>query len=113
MSPIMSTKMILLTIAGMALVTYIPRAAPMLALASRPLNPWLRRWLGFVPGAVLSALLLPGLLLDGRELNFQADNLFLWAAAPTLLVALKTGNFFIAVATGMGLVALARLVFGM
>ena len=49
----------LLLILGMALVTYIPRVAPLLLLSSRQLNPHLMRWLEMVPPAVLAALLAP------------------------------------------------------
>ena len=44
-----------LTIVGMALVTYAARVATLLALRGE-IAPWLRRWLGFVPVAVLLAM---------------------------------------------------------
>jgi branched-subunit amino acid transport protein len=40
------------------------------------------------------------------------DNLFFWAALPTLLVAWKTRSLFGSVVVGMILVAAARYVFG-
>jgi branched-subunit amino acid transport protein len=49
--------MIWLTIAGMALVTFLTRVIPMLAMRG-DVVPWLRRWLGFVPVAVFTALVL-------------------------------------------------------
>lgn len=99
-------------IAGMALVTYIPRLLPLWLLSSRPLPPLLVRWLGLIPPAVLAALLAPELLLtkqpDGLALSLGPDNVFLWAALPSALVAWRTGSFFGTVAVGMGSVALLR-----
>ena len=103
---------IVLLIAGMAFVTYIPRLLPLLFLSSHPLPPVLIRWLELVPPAVLSALLIPSLLLGKRDgvyfLNFSFDNIFLLAAVPSALVAWFSGNFFATVAVAMGSVALLR-----
>lgn len=109
----MTSDELALCIAGMALVTYLPRVAPVALLASRPLNPALARWLGFVPASVLAALLAPDLLLRGGELHIATDNLYLMAAVPTLLVMRLTGSFFGTVATGMAAVAAGRWLFGL
>ena len=105
----MDQKTVLMTIIGMLAVTYIPRALPLLALASRSLSPVLVRWLGFIPAAVLAALLAPSLVLDEQGLAFSLDNEFLLAAVPTFLVAVRTRSFVGSIITGMGVVALARL----
>lgn len=104
----MDEKLVFLTICGMGVVTYLPRLFPMLLLSGRSLSPWIVRWLSFVPATVLAALLAPGLLCEEGELALQMDNLFLVAAIPTFLVAWRFKSFFGTVATGMGLVALAR-----
>ncbi|MBU1249026.1 MAG: AzlD domain-containing protein, partial [Proteobacteria bacterium] len=83
----MEQRLIFLTILGMALVTYLPRLAPAWLLSSRTLPPVVARFLSFVPTAVLSALLLPSLLVVEGRLNASPQNIFLWAAIPTLLVA--------------------------
>ena len=103
----------LLLILGMALVTYIPRAAPLMLLSSRKLNPLLMRWLEMVPPAVLAALLAPELLLTatpegGKALFVSPDNVFLLASVPTFVVGWLSGSFFGTVAVGMGTVALLR-----
>lgn len=103
----------LLLILGMALVTYIPRAAPLLLLSSRELNPLLMRWLEMVPPAVLAALLAPELLLrkdsaGEAQLFFGLDNIFLLAAVPTFIAGWLSKSFFATVAVGMGCVALLR-----
>lgn len=104
----MDEKIVLLTIVGMTLVTYIPRAAPMLALASRTLPAPMVRWLSYVPTAVLSAMLFPSLLLKDASFDFSPSNYFLWAAIPAFILAFRTKSFFGTVALGMALVAAGR-----
>lgn len=108
----MEERLVLLTILGMTAVTYVPRAAPLLILASRTLPAPLVRWLSFVPTAVLSAMLLPSLLLRDGAVDLSVDNHFLWAAIPAILLAWRTRSFFGTVALGMGLVAAGRYFFG-
>ena len=112
---------VLWTIVGMGVVTYLPRLLPLLIL-SRParsgrgegstektLPTWLTRWLGYVPVAVLAAMLLPSLLLAEGQANLAWDNLYLWAALPTAWIAWKTRSLVGAVLVGMAVVALGRL----
>lgn len=108
----MDQQTIFLTIIGMMAVTYVPRALPVLALARRTLPEPVIRWLGFIPVAVLSAMLLPSLVAPEKILDFSFQNIFLWAAIPTFLVCWKTKSFVGAVVTGMGCVALGRLLLG-
>lgn len=105
----MDQQTIFLTILGMMAVTYVPRALPLLALAQRTLPEAVIRWLGFIPVAVLSAMLLPTLVATDRGLDFSAENIFLWAAIPTFVVCWKTKSFIGTIVTGMGCVALGRL----
>ncbi|MDO9582093.1 MAG: AzlD domain-containing protein [Desulfomicrobium sp.] len=105
----MDQQTIFLTILGMMAVTYVPRALPLLALAQRTLPEAVIRWLGFIPVAVLSAMLLPSLVATDRGLDFSAENIFLWAAIPTFVVCWKTRSFIGAIVTGMACVALGRL----
>jgi len=95
----------------MGAVTYLPRLLPMFLLSDRRLSPWIAQWLSFVPATVLAALLAPGLLCREGELTLEMDNLFLLSAIPTFLVAWRFKSFFGTVATGMGIVALARYFF--
>ena len=46
-------------VAGMALVTYIPRLLPFVALRSETLPPFARRFLSLLPVAALGALIFP------------------------------------------------------
>lgn len=53
----------LLLIAGMALVTFLPRLLPALFLDRVRFPDWFRKWLKSIPYAALGALIFPGLLL--------------------------------------------------
>lgn len=105
----MDQNLIFLTILGMALVTYLPRLLPAWFLARRKLPDVVVAWLRYVPAAVLAAMLLPALLLDGPRLNVTPANIYLLAAIPTFFVAWKTKSLFGAVVVGMLLVAVGRL----
>lgn len=86
---------------GMGLVTYLPRALPLLVLADRTLPQGVRDWLAFIPPAILAALLAPPLLLEGTTHSLALTKPELMAAIPTLLVAWTTRSLGGAVATGM------------
>ncbi len=105
----MDQTTIFLTILGMMAVTYIPRVLPIVTLSSKNLSPALTKWLECIPAAVLAAMLLPSLILREGQLDLRADNIFLWAALPTLIVAKKGQSFVGAIIVGMVVVALARL----
>ena len=98
-------------IAGMTLVTFLPRVVPILLLSGRKMPKIVERWLSLIAPAILSALLLPELLLDrsGSAPSLSFYNLYLFAAFPTFLVAWKTKSLFGAVVTGLATVALVRL----
>ncbi len=108
----MDQQSIFLTIAGMALVTYVPRLLPALLLAQRSLHPALTRWLSFIPCAVLAAMLLPALVIHDGHPALEADNIFLWAAVPTFLAAWYTKGLFGPVAVGLLCVAGGRWLLG-
>lgn len=97
-----------LCVAGLALVCIVIRVLPITLLAGRQLPRVVLHWLSFVPVAVLSALLIPDLVLLKGQLFLSLHNVFLVAALPTLIVVWRTGSFFGAMATGMGVVAFCR-----
>jgi branched-subunit amino acid transport protein len=130
----MDPTVVLLTIIGMGVVTYLPRLLPLLLLTRQQrapqradgsdgaLPPLLEAWLRHVPAAVLAAMLFPSLfIIEGRanlspddllstDDLLSADSLYLWAAIPTLWIAWKTRSLFGAVLAGMAVVALGRLI---
>jgi branched-subunit amino acid transport protein len=54
--------MIWLLIAGMCVVTFVPRVIPLLLGRDLALPAWIRRWLSYFPYAALGALIFPGVL---------------------------------------------------
>jgi branched-subunit amino acid transport protein len=109
----MDQTTIFLTILGMTLVTYLPRLLPVWLLSRRTLPPFVVVWLRYVPTAVLAAMLLPTLVVQEGHINLGLNNLFFWAAIPATLVAWKAKSFFGTVLIGMGIVALARYLWGL
>ncbi len=100
---------VLLIILGAALVTFIPRVLPLVVLSRFNLPDRLIRWLGYVPIAVLAALLAQSILLTNGRLDISPANFSLIAVIPTLLVALRTRSLIGTVLTGVVAMALLRL----
>jgi uncharacterized membrane protein len=92
----------LLTILGMALVTYATRAGGLWLMGRVGPSPRVEAWLHNMPAAILIAIIAPGVLLGGL-----ANAL---AALATLLVAARTHNVLLAMAVGVASVWLLRAV---
>lgn len=92
---------------GMGLVTYLPRALPLIYLSHKKMPQWLVDWLGFIPVAVLSALLAPLLFVDTTNGTITLGKLEFLVAIPTLIFALKTRSLGGTVLVGMFLYWLA------
>ena len=92
----------LLTILGMALVTYATRAGGFWLIGLVTPSPRVETWLKQIPGAVLVALIAPTILASSI-----AETL---AAIATVLVAIRTKNVLIAMLVGVATVALLRLI---
>jgi branched-subunit amino acid transport protein len=99
-----------LTIAGMALATYLTRAPMFLALARRPLPPRVRLWLRLVPLAVLPALAIPMVLVRDGRLATTLAHPPLWGAIVVLVLAGRGVNLLVSVACAVAVVAVLRAV---
>ena len=97
-----SETLTLLTILGMALVTYATRAGGFALMGLVTPSPRVETWLKQLPGAVLVALIAPTILASSI-----AETL---AAIATVLVAIRTKNVLIAMLVGVATVALLRLI---
>lgn len=91
----------LLLFGGMGLVTYLPRAMPLLYLAHRKMPQGLIDWLSLIPVAILSALLAPPLFTESATRSLDLGRLELLVAVPTLVFALKTRSLGGTVLVGM------------
>lgn len=56
-----------LLIAGMSIVTMVPRLVPALFNPDRELPDWFEKWLESLPYAALGALIFPGIILVDQE----------------------------------------------
>ncbi len=92
----------LLTILGMALVTYATRAGGFWLMGLVTPSPRVEAWLKQIPGAVLVALIAPTVLASSI-----AETL---AAVATVLIAIRTKNVLVAMLVGVVMVALLRLI---
>lgn len=99
-------------VVAMMLATYPVRLAPLLALSDRKLPDPLIRWMGYIPPAVFSALVFPGLLLRNGAPAVTISNPYLWAALVTFLVTVATRNLSKSVIAGIAVALLGELLLG-
>jgi uncharacterized membrane protein len=92
----------LITILGMALVTYATRAGGFWLMGLVTPSPRIEAWLRQIPGAVLVAIIAPTVLASSL-----AETL---AALASALVALRTKNVLVAMVVGVGAVWVLRMV---
>jgi branched-subunit amino acid transport protein len=97
-----------LTIAGMAVATYLTRAPLLLTLARRPLPPRLRLWLRLIPLAVLPALAIPLVVAPGGRLALDPGNPAVWGTLVVFVLAARGVNLLVAVGAAVAVVALLR-----
>jgi branched-subunit amino acid transport protein len=92
-----------LLVAGMGLVTYLPRLLPLALLSRRELPTWAAEWLDLVPAALLGALVAPVLLAEPEARALDLTRRELWVALPTVLFAWRTRSLAGTVLLGMAL----------
>jgi branched chain amino acid efflux pump len=92
--------LILLTICGMALVTYVTRAGGLWLMSFVTPSPRVEAWLRQIPGAVLISIIAPAVFLTSLAQTL--------AALATLLAAIYTKNILVAILVGVAAVWLLR-----
>ncbi len=86
----------LITILGMALVTYLTRVSGLWLMSHVTLSNRLKAWLGYIPGAVIVSLVAPTIFGTGfAELG---------ASLATVLVAIRTRNILLSMFVGVVIV---------
>ena len=99
---------VLMVIIGCALVTMIPRIIPFLVVRNITLPEPVLKWLSYVPGCILTALVVKDCMIQSHgtlQLNWPAAVILI----PTLLIAMKTKSLSITVISGVLLMAGLRL----
>ncbi|MBY4675786.1 AzlD domain-containing protein [Marinobacterium arenosum] len=100
-------------IVGMFLATFSVRYM-LFAVAGRVHFPaWLSTALGFVPPAVLTAIIVPAVLMPQGELWLSPTNPWLLAALVAVLVALVRRDLLTTIVGGMAAFMLLRFGFGL
>jgi branched-subunit amino acid transport protein len=89
-------------IAGMALVTFLLRYG-LLPLSGRiHMTPKMQRILGYVPPAVLTAIIVPAALIpDGRTLQVSWSNPYMVGALITAVIGWRSKNLLVTIVGGM------------
>lgn len=92
-----------LMVAGMAGVTFLIRYS-LLPLSSRiHFSQGLQRALGYVPPAVLTAIIVPAVMMpDGNDLQVSWSNPYLVGAVLTAVIGLVGKNLLVTICGGMG-----------
>jgi branched-subunit amino acid transport protein len=86
-------------ILGMAVVTYLPRFLPMAFLSRLVLPEKVKMGLGYIPVAILSAIVFPILFSNGEKVGIQPQ--YLLAALPVFIFAWKAKSLWGSVLLGM------------
>lgn len=90
---------VLLVILGVAIVTYISRALPILALAGKKLPKDLEICMKYIPPAIFSALIIPDIFNFNNELSFFNPKSI--SAVIVLLVSWKTKSLALSIVFGV------------
>lgn len=101
---------IYIVIIGMAAVTYFSRELPFVILKGKKLKPAIVEWMGYIPTAVLAALLIPALIIDSesKKIFISFDNLFLITGILTFIFGIFIKNLFAVIIFGVSLLAVLR-----
>ncbi len=94
------------------LLTYAIRLSFIVLLGRFTVPDWFRRALRFVPAAVLSALIVPGLFDRAGAMDFSARNPQIWAGILAIAVAWRTKNVLLTIAAGMVALLALQLMMG-
>ncbi len=90
-----------LAVAAAGLVTFAIRLSFIAAHGRVEVPSWFVRALTFVPVAVLSAIIFPGLLARDGVLNLSPGNTRLSAGIVATIIAWRTKNIWLTIAVGM------------
>ncbi|API88747.1 branched-chain amino acid transporter [Marinilactibacillus sp. 15R] len=90
-------------IAGMAVVTYIPRLLPMLLLSKKEISPSFSRWMTYIPVSIFAALVASDIFFWNGSFNVNPGiNIKLVPSILVFLVAYKTKSLLWSITIGLG-----------
>jgi len=97
---------ILFLILGMGVATYLTRFGFIYMYRYIKAPHKLNRWLKHVPTSILTALIVPTLVLPEGYINLSFNNSYLCAGMVAAVIAWKTRNIFITLFSGMAVMLL-------
>lgn len=97
---------------GCALLTFIPRVLPLMLFSKIQIPVWLMRWLEYVPVAVMASLIGQELFMSGNQFVPITENAALWAALPTVAIAIWTRSLLGTVLVGIVSMMILRYLMG-
>ncbi len=101
----------LVLIAGMFSVTFGIRYLLWGSAGRFSFPPWLSDALGFVPAAVLTAIIVPAVLMpNGQAIDLSGSNPYLLAAICAVAISLWRNNLMLTIVTGMTIFMLLKWV---
>ena len=100
-----------LAMIGLGLLTFLTRFSFIALLERWQTPPIVQRALRFVPIAVLTAIIIPELVLPNGTLDLNPYNPRLLAGLVATVVAWKTKNVILTIVVGMALLWLLQLLF--
>jgi branched-subunit amino acid transport protein len=89
-------------ILGMMVVTFGARYPVLAILSQTPLPKGIFRALNYVPPAVLTAIIVPAILLPDGEISFSLNNAPLFAGIISMIIAWRSKNLLLTIVLGMG-----------
>jgi len=101
---------IVIIILGMAAVTFMTRFGSQLLFRQVGMPTWFDRWLKHVPTGILTALIVPSLLLPKGYLDLTIHNHYLLAGLLAAVVAYKFRNVALTMGVGLAVVVALRLI---
>ena len=99
-------------IMGMALVTYLTRVSLLVLVGRVSLPAPLMAALRYVPIGIITALVVPSVLVVDGRINASPANPYLAGAIVSGLMAGRWKNVFLAMCSGVGTVIVLRLALG-
>lgn len=97
-------------ILGMAVVTYIPRALPIVLFANQDISPNVKKWLTYIPGSVFAALVFSDVFFWENQLSVSIfTNKKIIPSAIVLFVAIKTKSLMWSIIVGV--LSLAMMIY--
>lgn len=98
-----------LMILGMAGVTFLTRFSCLYLFRHVRLPDTLTRSFRFIPIGILTAMIIPGLLMPGGELLIHWQNHYLLAGIVSALAAKRWNNMFASLGAGLACILLLKL----